>query len=181
MRSSAAARRYARALFALARESDAVQDIRRELDGLAELFEGSPELARSLFRPLHPVAQRRKLLASVCGRAGTSATVQNFCAFLIDQRRLIAFEAIREEFGRLADEAGGRTRAEVVSAAPLAAAQRKRLQQALASRTGREVELTERVDASLLGGAIATVDGLVFDGSLRTQLSQMRASLMRGQ
>jgi F-type H+-transporting ATPase subunit delta len=168
VRGSAAARRYARALFALARESDSIPTIRKELDGLAELFEHSPDLARSLFRPLHPVAQRRKLLASVCERAGTRPTVRNFCAFLIDQRRLIAFEAIREEFGRLADDAGGRTRAQVVSAAPLAPA-------------GREIELSESVDPSLLGGAIATVDGLVFDGSLRTQLSQMRASLMRGQ
>ena len=127
------------------------------------------------------MAQRRKVLASVCERAETSPTVRNFCAFLIDQRRLIAFEAIRGEFGRLADDAAGRTQAEVVSAAPLGPTQRERLQRALASRTGREIELSESVDPSLLGGAIATVDGLVFDGSLRTQLSQMRASLMRGE
>ncbi len=181
MRSSAAARRYARALFAIARESDSIPAIRQQLDGLAELFERSPDLARSLFRPLHPVAQRRKLLASVCERAGTSPTVRNFCAFLIDQRRLIAFEAICGEFGRLADDSAGRTRAEVVSAVPLGPTQRERLQRALASRTGREIELSESVDPSLLGGAIATVDGLVFDGSLRTQLSQMRSSLMRGE
>jgi F0F1-type ATP synthase delta subunit len=33
------------------------------------------------------------------------------------------------------------------------------------------------VDPSLIGGAIATVDGLVFDGSLRTQLMQLRSTL----
>jgi F-type H+-transporting ATPase subunit delta len=42
------------------------------------------------------------------------------------------------------------------------------------------VEFEESVDPSLLGGAVATVGGLVFDGSLRTQLEQLRASLTKG-
>ena len=45
---------------------------------------------------------------------------------------------------------------------------------------GRGMQLSEQVDPSLLGGAIATVGGVVFDGSLRTQLDQLRVSLMRG-
>jgi F-type H+-transporting ATPase subunit delta len=106
--------------------------------------------------------------------------VRNFYALLIDQRRLVDLPAIREEYARLADEAAGRTRAEVVSASPLSDAQRERLRRALASRTGKQVELSERVDPSLVGGAIATVSGLVFDGSLRTQLDQLRSALMRG-
>ncbi len=44
-----------------------------------------------------------------------------------------------------------------------------------------QVELEEAVDPALLGGAIASVAGLVFDGSLRTQLAQLRTSLTRGQ
>ncbi len=97
-----------------------------------------------------------------------------------DQRRLVDFPGIREEYGRLADAAAGRNRAAVVSATPLRADQRERLRRALSARTGQEVELSETVDSSLLGGAIATIGGLVFDGRLRTQLSQLRATLTRG-
>jgi F-type H+-transporting ATPase subunit delta len=71
--------------------------------------------------------------------------------------------------------------ARVVSAAPLRAEQRERLRRALASRTGQQIELAESVDPTLLGGAIAEVGGLVIDGSLRTQLEQLRHSLTRGQ
>ncbi len=180
MRSSAAARRYARALFALAKETENVADVRRELDELAALLDENPALGRSLFRPLHPAAQRRGLLRAVCARAGTSRRLRNFYFFLIDQRRLVDFNAIRHAFGRLADEADGRTRAEVVSATPLRDDQRNRLRQALSVRTGHRVEMSEAVDPSLLGGVIARVGGLVFDGSLRTQLSQLRANLTRG-
>ena len=180
MRSSAAARRYARALFALADETEEVPAVRGELDAMAALLDENPALSRSLFRPLHPAAERRHLLQAVCARAGTSRRVRNFYFFLIDQRRLVDFPAIRLEFGRLADTAAGRTRAEVVSATPLRDDQRDRLRRALSARTGHQVELSEAVDPSLLGGAIASVGGLVFDGSLRTQLSQLRANLTRG-
>ena len=180
MRSTAAARRYARALFALARETGRVPEVRSELDAMAELFDDNPALVRSLFRPLHPAAERRAVLGAVSDRIGASATVRNFYAFLIDQRRLVDFPGIHEEYGHLADAAAGRTRAAVVSAAPLREDQRERLRHALSARTGQEVELSETVDSSLLGGAIATIGGLVFDGSLRTQLSQLRATLTRG-
>ena len=148
---------------------------------MASLLDAQPALANSLFRPLHPVAQRRALLSAVCERIRSSAPVRNFYAFLIDQRRLVDFPAIHDEFGRLADDAAGRTRADVVTASPLSDAQRSRLTSALAASTGKHVELDIRVDSSLLGGAIATVGGVVFDGSLRTQLSQLRSVLNRGQ
>jgi F-type H+-transporting ATPase subunit delta len=105
--------------------------------------------------------------------------VRSFFSLLIDQRRLIDFPAIREEFDRRASEDAGLRRAEVVSAGALGDDQLERLRRALASRTGGEVEVSVRVDPSLLGGVIAKVGDLVFDGSLRTQLRQLRANLTR--
>ena len=180
MRSTTAANRYARALFSLAQDEDSVETTREELADMARLLASNPDLHRRLFQPLHPVDERRRVLVSVCKRGGGSQTVQNFFSYLVDQRRLIAFEAIREEFERLADNAAGRVRAEVLSASPLRDEQRARLAETLKRRTGKQVDLSVRVDPSLLGGAIATVDGLVFDGSLRTQLSQLRVNLMQG-
>ncbi len=44
----------------------------------------------------------------------------------------------------------------------------------------KEIDLVVEVDPDLIGGAIANVGGVVFDGSLRTQLSQLRDSLTKG-
>lgn len=180
MASAAVARRYARALFSLARDENRVDAVLGELDALAEVLDAHPELQRAILRPLHPGAQRRAVLRSLCQRLGTSSTVQNFCAFLIDKRRVVALDAIRRAYAQLADEAAGRSRARVISASPLRDDQLERLRRALAARTGRSVELEADVDPTLLGGAIAMVGGMVFDGSLRTQLEQLRASLTRG-
>jgi len=180
MPATAAARRYARALFSLAGETSEVAEVREQLGAMARLFDENPDLRRRLFQPLHPVAERRSVLAGITERGGVSRTVRNFFSYLIDQRRLVDFTGIHAEYERLADEAAGRLRAQVVSASPLGDEQRQRLTEALSRRTGKQIELDVRVDASLLGGAIATVGGLVFDGSLKTQLSQLRATLAGG-
>jgi F-type H+-transporting ATPase subunit delta len=178
---SAAARRYARALFALARETSSVDAVRAELDALSRVLSENDEVRNAVFRPLHPSAERRAVLQSLCDHLRISPMVRNFCAFLVDQRRVIEFQAICDAFVELADQAAGRVRARVVSASPLSDAQQQRLRRALSARTGRDVELDVALDRELLGGAVASVGGLVFDGSLRTQLEQLRGSLTRGQ
>lgn len=180
MRSTAAGRRYARALFSIAQDDAAVDSVRGELADMARLLDTNPELEQRILRPLHPVAERRAVLTDVCRRGGASRTIQNFFGYLIDQRRFVDFEAIHAEFERLADEAAGKLQAEVVTASPLRDDQRARLVAALSRRTGKQIDLNVRVDPSLLGGAIASVGGLVFDGSIRTQLSQLRVSLSEG-
>ncbi len=180
MHSTAASRRYARALFSLAGEEGRVPAVRDELGQLRRLFDENQELHNAVFRPLYPAAERRAVLGAVCTNLAASRTVANFLRLLVDRRRLIDFVAICEEYARLADLAAGRVRAEVVSATPLRDDQRERLRRALAARTGMQVELAESVDPALLGGAVANVGGVVFDGSLRTQLAQLHGSLTRG-
>jgi F-type H+-transporting ATPase subunit delta len=179
MRTSAAARRYARALFSLAKEEGRVADTRSELRQLASLLADNQDLHDALFQPLHPVAERHAVLREVATRLGASTTVRNFFTFLVDQRRLVDFDAIHAEYERLADVDAGRTVAEVISATSLDDSQLDRLRRALSDHTGDDVELDVQVDPDLLGGAIASVGTLVFDGSLRTQLTQLRISLTK--
>jgi F-type H+-transporting ATPase subunit delta len=180
MASAAAARRYARALYQLARDEGRVDEVRAELSRFAALLDESRELHGVLFRPLHPMRERRAVLVRVAERLGASTLISRFFTYLIDRRRIVDFPQIRAEFERLADESAGLLRAEVTAAAPLEPAQRERLTRALSERTGRRVELAERIDPALIGGLIAKVGDLVYDGSLRTQLRQLRTNLMRG-
>lgn len=180
MPTTAAARRYARALFQIAREDRRVSDVRGEIDSLATLLEENPSLREALLTPLHPVEQRKAVMKSVSDASGVSASVKNFYSYLIDQRRLVDFYGIREEYHRLADEDAGLMTAVVTSAGPLDDRRKDRLRRALSERTGQEVQLDVQIDPTLIGGAIAKVGGMVFDGSLRTQLHRLRANLTKG-
>jgi F-type H+-transporting ATPase subunit delta len=181
MRPSGAAKRYARALFSLARDEGRIESVREELASFAALLEKSTTLRDVLLRPLYPAAQRTAVLEAVAERLGASPLLRKFFALLIQHRRIVEFAAVLEEFDRLADLAAGRVQARVASAAPLSDAQRDRLRAALAARTGSEVRLEVEVDPGLLGGVVAKVGDLVYDGSLRTQLQQLRANLTKGQ
>jgi F-type H+-transporting ATPase subunit delta len=180
MARKSAARRYAKALFALAREENRVSEVRAEVERLGAAIAASPELRAVLLQPLHPVAERRAVLAAVAERLGASPLLKHFLSFLVDQRRLVDWDAIEAGYGELADAAAGVTKALVRSATPLSDAQRERLQRALERRSGGRVELELEIDPGLVGGAVAQVGDLVYDGSLRTQLRQLRASLARG-
>lgn len=179
MARTAAARRYARALFSIARDEGRVAEVGRELEDMAELLEASPELRDAVLRPRHPARERRAVLDALCERQGTSPAVRHFYAYLVDQRRIVALAAIRDEYARLADEAAGRVPARVRSAVPLDEGQRERLREALCARTGRDVQLEVQVEEDLVGGLVAQVGDLVFDGSIRTHLQQLRSNLTR--
>lgn len=180
MKTTAAARRYAKALFALAQEEGRVAEIRSELGGLTDLIEQNPELSEALLTPLHPVEERKNVLDALTSEAGFSDTVRHFMAFLVDQRRLVDYEGIRDEYDRLADELSGLVMAEVVSATALDGEKQERLRRALSAATGRDVRLDIQLDPELLGGVIAKVGDLVFDGTLRAQLLAMRDSMTKG-
>lgn len=180
MRGRTAAHRYAKALFGLAEDERRHREVRDELEKLSSLFEGSRELRDALLTPLHPASGRKAALREIANRISVSPLVQNFLSYLIDQRRLIDFSAIVEAYGEFADNAEGLLTAEVISASPLDDRRKDRLRRALSERTGREVRLEIKVDSALIGGAIAKVGDLVFDGSLRTQLGQLRANLTKG-
>ena len=180
MPTTAAARRYARALFEIAREDRRVNEVEAELGVLADLIEENAALRSALLTPLHPVKERKAVLAAVSDRADMSVPVKAFYSYLIDQRRLLDFFGICEEYQRLAAEAAGLVTAHVTTASPLDESKKDRLRRALSERMGREVQLDVEVDPGLIGGAIAKVGDLVFDGSLRAQIQGLRANLTKG-
>ena len=177
MMAGGAAQRYAKALFGLAQDERRHREVRGELERLAAVFAESREVSAALLTPMHPAAERKAALREIAVRASASPLVQNFLAFLVDQRRLIQFEAIVAAYAALADQAEGLLTADVRVASPLDDRRKDRLRRALSARTGREVKLQIEVDPSLIGGAIAKVGDLVFDGSLRTQLEKLRGNL----
>ena len=175
-----AAQRYAKALFQLAKEQGNVPAVRAELRGLASLLESNEELREVLLQPLHPAAERRAVLAAIAEQLGASRLLKSFYSFVVDQRRLVAFAAIEDAYGALADADAGLRKAQVRTAAPLSDEQRDRLQSALGVRAGGNVELEVEIDPSLLGGLVAQIGDTVYDGSLKSQLQQLRASLAKG-
>ena len=80
--------------------------------------------------------------------------------------------------GVLADRKENRLRADVISAVPLPDDVVVRLKAAMQRRTGKIVVITKREDPSLIGGVVTRVGDLMYDGSLKTQLVQMKEAML---
>jgi F-type H+-transporting ATPase subunit delta len=167
------ARRYARALFGLARENGAVAAAGEELTLAASTF-GEPELASVVSDPAIAAAARRAIVGRVVERLGVSPTVGNLIRLLADRDRLGLLSDVARAYESFVDRELGRARVTIRSAAALGDEQRTELE-ALARRlTGsREVVASVAVDPSLLGGVVLDVGGTVYDGSVKTQLERL--------
>jgi len=174
MISGSLARRYARALLGLAREDKAVDKVDAELQAFLEVLDGSPELAAAIADPTLLPSSKRSIVDAIVAKLGFSPHVKNFFSLLAEKGRLSAFREIRREFRRMADELEGRVRAVVTSAAPLPKETEGALAERLSRISGRTVEISHQVDPELLGGLMAEIDGVVYDGSLKSQLRRLK-------
>ena len=171
---SQVARRYARALLLLGQETKSVEKIEEELDTFEKIVRGNADLAEALADPTVLPSSKKKIVDALLAELGFSETMKNFLGLLGEKRRLADFLDIRDAYRELADALGGRARATVVSAAPLPKEMESSLVDKLSRLTGRKVQIQSKVDPSLLGGVIAEVGGVIYDGSLRTQLRTLR-------
>lgn len=171
-------RRYAKALLEISERTESVSKTAAGLDELVQTLRGSRELDDTIKNPMFPREQRRAILQRVCEAMALPEHLTIFLGFLFDRDRLALIPDLARVFRRLADERTGELRGEVVSASPLESAQLEALRVALSGATQRNVTLSAREDAALLGGAVARVGDVIFDGSVRAQLAKMKASLL---
>jgi len=102
---------------------------------------------------------------------------RNFVGLLADRRRLDQLPGICDHFLRLGDTAQGRVRARITAAAVLKTDQQNALRDAFEHLTGRTVLAEVETDEELLAGVVVEIRGKVYDGSLRTHLRRLAASM----
>lgn len=172
------ARRYAKALLQIGVDLGDYERLGTELRQLANAIKTSPELATTLSNPVFPRADRERVLRALLERIGASPTVLNTVRLLLERERLDIIVDLSRELDVLIDVLAGRVNARVSSAAPLDEAQRDRLMRSLETLSGKKVDMVVHHDPSLLGGVVAQLGDIVYDGSLRTQLERMRHDLL---
>ena len=172
------ARRYARALFGIGVDAGKFEALGDELGVLAALWSESDELRQALENPIFRPEQKRAVLQSILPKVAPTPEVQRFVLLLLDRRRIVLLPAIARAYRDLTDAYVGRVRAEVISAEELSAATLDRVRRSLEQRTGKKVLIHSTVDPALIGGVVARVGDLVLDGSLRTQLDDLRTRLL---
>jgi F-type H+-transporting ATPase subunit delta len=174
-------KRYAKALLSIGKEDGNYAEYGRQLADFSALFAESGELVSVLSNPQFDLDDRRKVLAAIIDKMGLTGIVKNFLNLMLDKGRIALVPEVLEVYQGLTDDLAGLKRAEVTSAASLEDEEVARIKAVLAEVVGGQVELDVKVDQSLIGGLVARIGDLVFDGSVKTQLMGLKESLKRGE
>jgi F-type H+-transporting ATPase subunit delta len=181
MKNVSVARRYARALLEVALENGTADAMLAALEAVGRAWENSPALVDVFVNPAYPRAQRKAVLEQLLGQLGeVDPALANAFRLLNDRARLPYVPSIARLFRDMADQKAGRVRGKVTTAVHLAPDSVRRLEKTLETLTDRKVMLEPKVDPKVLGGASAQIGSQVFDGTLRSQLEDLRRHLKGG-
>jgi F-type H+-transporting ATPase subunit delta len=171
------ATRYARALLTSLGDDKRAERADEFLTVIRQTLDESADFRGLLYDPAVPRSTRKQVLRTLAEGASMPVQVANFMATVVDHNRITSLTSIAEVFHELREAAAGIVPAEITTAWPLTDDLKERTLRALEQITGRKIRLTATLDPGILGGAVTTVGSTVYDGSLKTQLDQLRRKM----
>ncbi len=179
MISSSIFARYARALADVTLEKGEDAGVRRDLGTYREIFRQVPALLEALDSPAVQRDAKERVLAELLSRYPVSQSTANFLRILLVHHRIRYFAEICDGYDKTVNERKGIVAARVTTAAPLSDQQISVLQESLCRATGNRVTLSMATDPAILAGVVVQIGSTIYDGSVRTQLDEMRRRLAR--
>ncbi|RLB90107.1 MAG: ATP synthase F1 subunit delta [Deltaproteobacteria bacterium] len=181
MKNLAVSRRYAKALILIGQEDGQAEQYNEELAAVVGLFDTQDGFELALINPLYNKNDRKKVLQAVLAATDLSAIMKSFLVLLFDKGRIGFLREIASYYKDLADELKGVVKASVISATKLSSEAIEKIKEALSKKAGKTIVLNVEQDPSLIGGVVTKIGDLVLDGSVKTQLINMRETLKKGE
>ena len=170
---------YSRALFEAAQDDDVLDDVHDQLNEFADALEDEDnrELRLFFFSPYFSSEEKSDGVEKVI--SGADKRFVNFLKLLAERHRMPALPRIRRQFDSLWAEAKQLLPVTVTSAVELDDKLVKGIGDRIEEQTGRQVDLTSRVDPEVLGGLVVRVGNMVMDASVRSRLDQIRKQVTK--
>ncbi len=174
---SGMAGRYATALFDLAREVNAIDAVKADLDRFDALVAESADLTRLVRSPVFSAAERGQALSAVLERAGIRGLAAKFLKLVTANRRLFAVRDMIKAYRELVAQHKGEATAEVTVAEKLKDEHIEALRAALKAVSGKDVDLDIKIDPAIIGGLVVKLGSRMVDTSLRSKLNAIRHAM----
>ncbi len=169
--------RYATALFELARETNAIDAVKADLERFDTLVAENPDLNRLVRSPVFSAAEQLQALSAVLDRAGIGGLAAKFLKLVTMNRRLFAARDMVRGYRELVALHKGEATAEVTVAERLKDDHLAALKSALKAVSGKDVDLNIKIDPAIIGGLVVKLGSRMVDTSLRTKLNAIRHAM----
>lgn len=174
------ARRYSSALADVVVSSGETETVKKELSEWQKLISGNSDLQSVLSNPAIPYVNKEKLLQGLIEKTRPARTTANFLKILLKNGRLTELGEINNRFESELESRNGVVSAEVTTARELPDQERAALHSSLEKLTGKQVKINFSIDKNIIGGVVTRVSSTVYDGSVKTQLENLRERLVNG-
>ena len=174
------ARRYAKALIKLAEKGQELEKTGECFSEMAEVYQDSPELREVLSDPNVFTELKQSVLKAVLTKINATELVDTFSRYLLAKRRIVLLPIIKTAFNLLLQEKLGRIEARVTVAHELPTATVEKLEKSISEYSGKDVAINITIDPAIIGGIVTRIGSVVIDGSIHTQLNQIRQTIIRG-
>jgi F-type H+-transporting ATPase subunit delta len=169
---------YARSLFEVAKQQDKLDDIRDQLGEFADAVEADRALTTFFFSPYFSTDEKKEGLHKAV--TGAEPILMNFFELLLEKHRMPAIYRIRRVYENMWREEHKLLTVHVTSAVELDEKLVKSLGDRISEKTGRQVDLTAKVEPDIIGGIVLRVGNSILDASIRNRLEQLRRQVARG-
>ena len=172
------ARRYASALADVVVKSGETNAVQNELKTWEQMLASNNQLQEVFSSPAIAHLNKEKVLDSLLERSKPNKTTANFLRVLLRNNRLTELGQINARLAAVISERSGETAARVVSARPLGDGEKSEIQTGLEKLTGKKVNIKYETDESIIGGVITIIGSTVYDGSVKTQLENLKKEMI---
>ena len=167
-------KRYARAFFDIAKEEKQIEPYYDELDQFASLISQNKSLKDFLANPIFEQAAKKGVVEKLIVKFKLSGMTVNFIRLLVDKNRIDILGEIVVGYRQMMDETLKKVRVNVKTAYALSDDLRSLISASLEQSLGKKVDMTVEEDPTLLGGVVIGVGDTLYDGSIKSQLNNMR-------
>lgn len=177
MSNTTVAKRYALALFQLAKEHQLLEQTEEELRVVKEVVNNSKDLNTVLQSPKVSAVKKKEIIKDAFSTV--NSFVLNTLMILIDRHRSDHTVEVVDSFIELANEEKGIAEAKVYSIRPLTEEEQQSLSTSFAAKVDKKsLRIDNIVDTELLGGLKIRIGNRIFDGSLRGKLDRLERKLL---
>jgi F-type H+-transporting ATPase subunit delta len=172
------ARRYANALADVVTKTSDVDSVRNELKTWETMISANTDLQTAFGNPSISQVNKEKVLENLIQKTQPMKTTANFLRVLLRNGRLTEIREINEKFTSVLEERSGAVSAQITSARLLSEAEKSEMQANLSKLTGKNVSLNFATDETLIGGVVTRIGSTVYDGSVKTQLAELKHQMI---
>jgi F-type H+-transporting ATPase subunit delta len=166
------ARVYAESLFDVAKDNGKLDEVHEQLGEIADALDSDRDLQVFFFSPYFSSAEKRDGIGKAV--SGAEDELVNFLELLAEKHRMPALFRIRRRFDELWAKENERLSVTVTSAIDLDESVIKEIGSEIERKTGKTIDLSSKVDDSIIGGLVLQVGNRVFDASIRHRLDKLR-------